>query len=132
MDTSKKRRQNILEKSFLIEINAYYHLSILLNFDLEMDNWPPFQAPIDCRFVFLVLSCQNPDFLPDFGFVKEFDFKKLIEGSIEFWSFSTAAASFRWSISSKKNLSLVKNRNFGEKSKFWLKLEILDKNRNFG
>ena len=27
---------------------------------------------------------------------------------------------------------LVKNRNFGQKSKFWSKIEILLKNRNFG
>jgi len=27
---------------------------------------------------------------------------------------------------------LVKNRNFGQKSKFWSKIEILVKNRNFG
>jgi len=27
---------------------------------------------------------------------------------------------------------LVKNRNFGQKSKFWSKIEILAKNRNFG
>ena len=26
---------------------------------------------------------------------------------------------------------LDKNRNFGQKSKFWTKIEILDKNRNF-
>jgi len=31
-----------------------------------------------------------------------------------------------------KNKILVKNRNFGQKSKFWTKIEILDKNRNFG
>ena len=29
-------------------------------------------------------------------------------------------------------LILVKNRNFGQKSKFWPKIEILVKNRNFG
>ena len=28
--------------------------------------------------------------------------------------------------------SLVKNLNFGQKSKFWSKIEILVKNRNFG
>ena len=28
--------------------------------------------------------------------------------------------------------SLGKNRNFGQKSKFWSKIEILGKNRNFG
>ena len=26
---------------------------------------------------------------------------------------------------------LGKNRNFGQKSKFWTKIKILDKNRNF-
>jgi len=31
-----------------------------------------------------------------------------------------------------KNLILVKNKNVGQKSKFWTKIEILVKNRNFG
>ena len=33
---------------------------------------------------------------------------------------------------SSKIKILVKNRNFGQKSKFWSKIEILVKNRNFG
>jgi len=37
---------------------------------------------------------------------------------------------FRKSKTSSKNL--VKNRNFGQKSKFWSKIGILVKNRNFG
>jgi len=37
-----------------------------------------------------------------------------------------------WAGCVPKKFEMVKNRNFGQKSKFWSKIEILVKNRNFG